>query len=124
MHKSRLGVIIIDCRTDDLQREADFWSQALGYAVKRDPESPTYIELDGPDGEMRVLLQSVDHEPRVHLDIETDDQAAEVARLKALGAKQVGVHPRWTILEAPSGHRFCIVGRQRPDFDTNATRWD
>ena len=30
MHKSRLGGLIIDCRTDDLDAAADFWSQALG----------------------------------------------------------------------------------------------
>ena len=30
MHKSRLGTVIIDCQTDDLGREADFWSAALG----------------------------------------------------------------------------------------------
>ena len=33
MHKSRLGALIIDCRTDDLPRAAAFWSAALGYPI-------------------------------------------------------------------------------------------
>ena len=33
MHKSRLGVVVIDCRTDDLADAARFWSRALGAPV-------------------------------------------------------------------------------------------
>ncbi len=33
VHKSRLGTVIIDCQTDDLQREARFWGAALGGRV-------------------------------------------------------------------------------------------
>lgn len=32
-HRSRLSGFIIDCRTDDLDRAADFWAQALGCTV-------------------------------------------------------------------------------------------
>jgi len=39
MHKSRLAGFIIDCRTDDLEKAARFWSQALGYPLK-DSSSP------------------------------------------------------------------------------------
>jgi len=31
MHKSRLGVVVIDCRTDDLAGAAAFWG---GWAVR------------------------------------------------------------------------------------------
>jgi hypothetical protein len=31
MHYSRLGGLIIDCNTDDLDREARFWSKVLGH---------------------------------------------------------------------------------------------
>jgi Glyoxalase-like domain len=37
----------------------------------------------------------VDHESRVHLDIETDDIPTEVARLEKLGAKVVNRLERW-----------------------------
>jgi Glyoxalase-like domain len=125
MHKSRLGALVIDCRTDDLPRQAQFWSEALGYTVV--PPEPDwdgkYISLAGPDGEVKILLQRVDHDSRVHLDIETDSFDAEIARLEKLGARRVQNLPRWTVMEAPSGHRFCVVKPQRPDFDRNAKEW-
>jgi hypothetical protein len=125
MHKSRLGSLIVDCRTDDLTAYARFWSEALGYTIV--PPKPDWdgkhINLAGPSGEVTVMLQRVDHESRVHLDIETDDFAAEIARLEKLGAKRVKDFPKWTVLEAPSGHRFCVVNPQREDFALKARAW-
>lgn len=118
MHRSRLAALVIDCQGGDLDRHAEFWSQALGY-----PRLPTsevwaqrYANLATAPEEVRVLLQKVEHPSRVHLDIETDDIAAEVQRLSALGASVVAVKERWTVMEAPTGHRFCVVRPQRGDF--------
>ena len=122
-HKSRLGCLVIDCETNDLGDAFTFWSAALGVSGKVDDDGK-YAPLKGADSEPRLLLQRVDHPSRVHFDIETDDRAAEVARLEGLGARIVGDLPRWTIMEAPTGHRFCIVGPQRPDFADNANAWD
>ena len=126
MHKSRLGVVVIDCQTDDLDREAEFWSRALGGAAKHspDPDSQNYVELETAPDEMNVLLQKVEHSSRVHLDIETDDLEAEAARLEKLGAKRIAKIKRWWVMEAPSGHRFCLVNPQRPDFDEGAKAWE
>ena len=38
-------------------------------------------------------------------------------------AKRVKDFPRWVVLEAPSGHRFCVVNPQRKDFKKNAKTW-
>ena len=62
----------------------------------------------------------MEHPSRVHLDIETDDKEAEVARLVELGAREVERFPRWIVMEAPTGHRFCVVNPQRADFHTAA----
>ena len=70
-----------------------------------------------------MLLQEVDHPSRAHLDIETDDIEAEVLRLEKLGAKRVAQIKRWWVMEAPSGHRFCVVLPQRADFDSHAKDW-
>lgn len=125
MHKSRLGVIVIDCETDDLDKEAAFWSGALGCEVDQSSESnaQTYRELKTAPDDIQVLLQKVDHPSRVHLDIETDDIEAEVSRLEKLGAKRVAQIKRWWVMEAPSGQRFCVVNPQRADFERNATEW-
>ena len=44
--------------------------------------------------------------------------------LEALGATRVAfVRERWWVMEAPTGHRFCIVRRQRKDFGPHLNEW-
>jgi len=111
MHRSRLGGLIIDCKTDDLNKEAEFWSNALGYRIRPSDEAEDegYMILDTPDGEPYIEVQSVEHPSRVHLDIKTDNLEAEVQRLERLGAIRVKMVKRWWVMEAPSGHRFCVI---------------
>ena len=111
MHKSRLGGLIIDCKTSDLEREARFWGKALGYDIRPsdDPDDANYVILDTPKGEPYIEVQSVDHPSRVHLDIKTDDLEAEVQRLEGLGTTRVKKIKHWWVTEAPSGHRFCVI---------------
>jgi predicted enzyme related to lactoylglutathione lyase len=123
MHKSRLAALVIDCRNQDLTALGRFWSEALGYRIAAEQPDERYLALEGPSGEVTVLLQRVEHDPRVHLDIESDDIEAEARRLEALGAKRVAAIKGWIVLEAPSGHRFCVVKPQRPDFDSGAKAW-
>jgi hypothetical protein len=127
MHKSRLGALIIDCKSDDLDRDAQFWGKALGCAVYNfddEPAGERYRGLKTDPSQPQVLVQRVDHPSRVHLDIETDDAEAEVARLERLGAKLVDRVRSFSIMEAPSGHRFCVVTSQRADFAEKANVWN
>ncbi len=126
MHRSRLGGFIIDCETDDLDAATRFWSQALGYAPgKASPEDAgRYQPLQAPPPELQVELQRVSHPSRVHLDIEADDIEAEVARLEKLGATRVATVRDWCVMEAPSGHSFCVVKPQRDGFEKSANRWE
>ena len=127
MHHSRLSTLVIDCNIDDLDVATTFWSQALGKPIAsldQDGDG-TYAELQTAADEPIILLQKVDHASRVHLDIETDDLDAEVARLERLGAKRIAfVRERWWVLEAPSGHRFCVVRPQRETFGPRLNSWD
>jgi len=126
MHKSRLAGFIIDCKTSNLEEAAQFWSAALGYPLRpREEEaSANYREmLTGADG-LHIEVQSVAHDSRLHLDIETDDIEAEVRRLEALGARKVQKFARWWVMEAPTGQRFCVVRPQRSDFAERANAWD
>jgi predicted enzyme related to lactoylglutathione lyase len=125
MHKSRLGTIIIDCKTDDLDAAARFWSQALGASCETpvDPDEPNYRTLEMPPAEVKVLVQQVEHPSRVHIDIETNDIEAEVKRLEALGATRVAHIKRWWVMEAPTGQRFCVVRPQRSTFEADANEW-
>ena len=119
-HKSRLAGYVIDCQGEDIAAAAAFWSAALGYEAKIDARYPSYARLSSPEGEPQIMLQAVDHPSRIHLDIETDDKEAEVARLEKLGAKRIAEFKRWIVMEAPTGHRFCVCVPQRADFATGA----
>ena len=124
MHKSRLGTVIIDCETEDLESEARFWGAALGGEVESPRPGGRYIDVHSDPSDPHVILQQVDHPSRIHIDIETDDIEAEVKRLEALGAKVIEKMERWTVMEAPSQHRFCIIGVRREGFDEQANVWE
>jgi hypothetical protein len=108
---------------DSIEQAAQFWSAALGYPLKDQARetSPKYRHLVTPD--LHIEVQQVDHDSRVHLDIETDDIEAEVKRLEALGARRVRQVQTWWVMEAPTGQRFCVVRPQRADFQDNANQW-
>jgi predicted enzyme related to lactoylglutathione lyase len=126
MHKSQLAGFIIDCRTEDIGQAAEFWSAALGFKAEADPDpaESEYRHLETRPGELVIEVQKVDHPSRVHLDIETDDIEAEVARLEQLGARRIADIRRWVVMEAPTGQRFCVVNPQRSNFDAAANVWD
>lgn len=124
-HRSRLAGFMIDCNDGSLHESADFWSQALGQQVADYDEGGLgiYAPLGGGPGGLHIEVQKVAHPSRVHLDIETDDIEAEVSRLEALGATRIEfVRERWWVMQAPTGHRFCVVPmpeeamRQKPNL--------
>ena len=124
MHKSRLCSIVIDCKDGDIDAAARFWAGAFGKKIGEKDEGGKYVELVTGADEPIILIQQVEHESRVHLDIESDDMDAEVARLEALGAKRLAfVRGRWWVLEAPTGQRFCVVRRQREAFGPHVNEW-
>ena len=126
MHRSRLAGVIIDCKTDDLDAAADFWANALGAPLnhKANLERSPYVDLQMPEDENYVEIQTVDHDSRVHIDIESDDIEAEVKRLEGLGAKRVADIKSWCVLEAPTGQRFCVVPVVSKDFGKKANKWE
>jgi hypothetical protein len=125
MHKSKLAGFIIDCETTDLQLCANFWGAALGMRLKQLPsdEADRYIRLVDAHLDLHIEVQIVNHASRVHLDIETDDISLEVARLEKLGAKQVGAVHTWVVMQAPTGHRYCVVRASSKDFNEQASVW-
>jgi hypothetical protein len=121
MHESRLCTINIDCENADLDAASAFWSRALG----RPPRSAkgNYVGLEDRPGQPWVSIQRVTHASRVHLDIETDDVEAEVQRLEALGARRIQQGARWWVMEAPTGHRFCVAPAKRGALSDDANVW-
>jgi catechol 2,3-dioxygenase-like lactoylglutathione lyase family enzyme len=121
----KVGSIVI--RVDDLPREVAFWTAALGYLSREDPDAPgaDFALLHSPDGggpnvsldRVRAVLGIP---PKIHLDLYADDQTAEVERLKGLGATEIhwGKRPAdadYIIMADPEGNRFCVIDtRPRP----------
>jgi catechol 2,3-dioxygenase-like lactoylglutathione lyase family enzyme len=112
----RVGSIVI--RVDDLERQKAFWSAALDY-VHRPGDDDTFALLRprdgvGPNVSLDRVRAEVHVPPRIHLDLYADDQAAEVERLKGLGATEVQWDRRpadadYVILADPEGNRFCVI---------------
>ena len=124
-HRSRLNGILIDCNVEDIGAAARFSAEALGRPVNPDHPGPrgNYVMLADRPGDIAIQVQRVDHESRVHIDIETDDIPAEVARLEKLGAIVDQRLDRWVVMKAPTGQRFCVVRVQRDGFDADAQSW-
>ena len=110
---SRLYFITFDAH--DPQRLADFWSAALGYQVAF--AEPNEIGIEPPDDLCPALVfvpvpESKAGKNRVHLDLDPDDQAAEVERLLALGASRVDIGQgdvSWVVMADPEGNEFCVL---------------
>ena len=112
----KVGSIVI--RVDDLERQKAFWTAALDY-VPREGDDDTFALLrprtgDGPNVSLDHVRSTVQIPPRIHLDLYAEDQAAEVERLKALGATEIHWDKRpanadYIILADPEGNRFCVI---------------
>lgn len=114
-----LANVVLD--STDVERAVRFWSEALGYVEYS--RSEDYVALRHPTDPRRPRV-GFQHatEPKtgvnpLHLDLETDDMGAEVARLVALGASRVPDWPypdpdaNWVVLRDPDGHEFCVTER-------------
>jgi predicted enzyme related to lactoylglutathione lyase len=108
-----LDMITID--TADPHRLADFWTKALGTSIQHDWGEFLMLAPAAGGGLQLGLQQVPDPTPgknRVHFDTETEDRAAEVARLVGLGATEIAEHTvsdiSWTVLADPDGNQFCV----------------
>jgi predicted enzyme related to lactoylglutathione lyase len=129
MHRSRVGVVLIDHPETSYDAAAAFWSAATGSQreLVSPPADHPYAELDPLPGGVELSMQrtGAGTPPRVHLDIETDDVDAEVARVLALGARLVERRDGYAILHDPGGLVFCVVPVQTgADFAEHATTWE
>jgi predicted enzyme related to lactoylglutathione lyase len=126
MHRSRLSILLLDLPPDAHEAGRDFWSRATGHPVEPDATDEKWASLGSfADGfHLEVQRTGEGTPPRWHVDIETDDIEAEVARLEALGARRHRDMGRFWQLTDPAGLVFCVVGIQTgEEFDRHATTW-
>ena len=111
----RVGSIVI--RVDDLEKQVAFWTATLDYIPRRGADDFVLLKPrdgNGPNVSLDRVPASVQVPPKIHLDLYTEDQAGEVARLLALGASEVHWDKKpadadYVILADPEGNRFCVV---------------
>ena len=119
MHWSRLSTLLIDTPAVEAGRSAAFGSGALGAPVRHPPGEPQFTGLADALPGLVTAVQAVDDTARFHVDLETDDVVAEVARLLALGAREVSVWEGCHVLRAPGGHLLYVIPL-RSDPETSA----
>jgi hypothetical protein len=115
----RIQCLCID--TTDPSGLADFWQAALGWRRTHDEDDEIVLEPPAgsvEDGVVPDLLflrvpEGKAVKNRLHLDLRPTDQAAEVSRLEALGARRVDVgqsaDSTWVVLADPQGNEFCVL---------------
>ena len=120
----RIQCLCID--TGDPARIASFWQSALGW--RRTFEEEDQVILEPPEGSpedgivpdlmfLKVPERKV-VKNRLHLDLRPGDQAAEVSRLEALGARRVGIgqgEVGWVVMADPDGNEFDVLQPLTPD---------
>jgi Glyoxalase-like domain len=92
-----------------------WWANALGWVVTF--EADDEFEIRPRPERLPGLLFVAVGDPRVtknrlHPDFRPDDQAAEVDRLLALGARRADVgqaEQPWVVLADPEGNEFCVL---------------
>ena len=131
----RMQAVIVNCH--DPEHLAEFWAQALGWriTVRGDPE----WGIEPPEGSREdsvvpdmLFLQVPDDKVglnRLHIDLrptgDEPDQAAEVARLEALGATRVDVGQltgggdvSWVVMADPEGNELCVLSAYPPEVQS------
>ena len=125
-HRSRLSILLLDLPPEHHRSGLDFWSAATGRPPQPDATDPQWSSLGSFADGWHVEVQQTGERtpPRWHVDIETDDIAAEVARLEALGAtRHQDMGSFWQMLD-PAGLVFCVVGIQTgEEFERHAVTW-
>ena len=115
---SRIHSVTFDCHNP--LRVAEFWAQALGYGELQSGDGYAWVEPSAGIATPLLFVkvpESKRVKNRVHLDIETRDQAAEIERLISLGARivDIGTHSEapWTVMADPEGNEFCVSQEDR-----------
>ncbi len=110
----RLWTINVDA--SDPQGLGRWWAEVLGWKIFFESADELVITTDDerfPGITFFRVPEAKSEKNRLHLDLVPDDQAAEVARLRGMGAQPVEIGQRgdegWVVLADPEGNEFCVL---------------
>ncbi|MFD7440222.1 VOC family protein [Streptomyces sp. NPDC059909] len=114
----RMYHLVVDAH--DLPGLARFWCQVLDWQVLFEAEDEVVIGADEfamPGMCFVPVPEKKTVKNRLHIDLTPDDQAAEVERILALGARRADVGQgddvSWVVLADPEGNEFCVLRPKR-----------
>jgi hypothetical protein len=117
MDTGPVAAVLTECA--DPATLAQFWTKAAGWPVARSENGLVSLRAPGGVGPFLELLRVPEAKTvknRWHADIAPflgDETAAEVTRLRALGATPAdvgqGAEVTWTVLADAEGNEFCIL---------------
>jgi predicted enzyme related to lactoylglutathione lyase len=111
---SRWYTVVVDAANPALM--ARFWAAVLDYQIVFEQPDEVVIAMDRETYPGIIFVpvpepKSVKN--RLHIDLNPDNQDAEVARLLALGAKRIDVgqsdEVTWVVMADPEGNEFCVL---------------
>ncbi|MFE0426069.1 VOC family protein [Streptomyces sp. NPDC058953] len=111
-----IATVVVDCV--DPRAMARFWGEAIDWTLHEVTDDHAVMRSAGGVGPYLEFLRKPEGKivpDRVHLDLMAypgDDKAAEVARLRALGATDLDLGQgdvSWTCLADPEGHELCVL---------------
>jgi predicted enzyme related to lactoylglutathione lyase len=110
-----IAMVTFDCTDPDAL--AAWWADAVGGEVNAvaPGEFVMVARQQGPTLGFQKVPDPTPGKNKVHLDFHSTDKEAEVARLVAAGAREVGRNSfgpefEWVVLADPEGNAFCVAG--------------
>ncbi|WP_131739111.1 VOC family protein [Actinomadura roseirufa] len=113
-----INCVIVDSAYPE--RLAAFWSELLGRPIVG--RTGPYVWLERGNG-LGVGFQRADRpkagKNRLHLDLESEDPAAEQSRVEALGGRRLADYDTggFLVMADPEGNEFCVIPRDPFDLD-------
>ena len=111
-----IAAVLVDCA--DPRALAGFWDAALDWTLHEVTDDHARLRSAQGVGPYLEFVRTPDENSvrtRTHLDLRPyagDDQAAEVARLRALGAAEADIGQGdvpWVVLADTEGNEFCVL---------------
>lgn len=120
-----LRAIGVTLDSNDPERIADFWQQAIGYKTRIGDGDPNITlsdsEVDRPLNHLTIqrVPEGKMAKHRLHLDLFVSDDEGAIAELVSLGAtvlvpaEDPDQTMTTTVMADPDGGEFCVVCRRR-----------
>jgi predicted enzyme related to lactoylglutathione lyase len=111
-----IAAVVVDCA--DPRAMARFWNEAMDWTLHEVTDDQARLRSAKGAGPYLEFVRTADVKnvrTRVHLDLRPypgDDQAAEVARLHALGGTDADIGQGdvpWKVLTDTEGNEFCVL---------------